>query len=324
MRTLLREGVKFTRVIRIRLTPILILLITIVATMFVSSLAKPQVVEAIVWENSLVTTELQDEVLIGAYDPDGALNDFDLDIEHYFVDWVDHSTLRFSIENARWKERIPMITLEPWPNNGEMESLLEDINRGEYDDVIRKCARTVAWADPQQVIIRWGHEMELSEIYPWSGNPQEYKNAYKRVVNIFEDEGVTNILWLWSPAGGYDAILYYPGGDYVDYVGVTVLSDPIWDMDVTGKDRPTYADYAARKFWVAEYFQKPLIVAELGIVGTDSEKIRWLEGAFGSIDEHLSLKALVYFNDENVHEPDTKEYFPDWRITQDVWSSLIY
>ena len=323
MKALTREGAKLKRIFRLRAIPLSALVFSLVLTAVVGILAKPQVAEAMAWGNSLDVVEMPEGVLYGAFDPDGVLENQSLDIEHHFIDWSDTPNLRFSIENARWKGRFPMITLEPWPKSGKMETLLEDINNGEYDRTIRRSARIVASQFPQEIIIRWGHEMELIEIYPWAGNPNEYSKAYQRVVKIFRDQGATNAFWLWSPAGNYDAFYYYPGDEYVDFIGVTVLSDPVWDDMVTGKENPGYLDYASRKFWVTNYFQKPLIVAELGISNPDLEiKHQWLQTAVDSLDDYPTIKALVYFNDENVIPSGTSEYYPDWRISLETWDAF--
>jgi cellulose synthase (UDP-forming) len=54
-----------------------------------------------------------------------------------------------------------------------------------------------------------------------------YQQAFRHVVSLFRDEGADNVRFVWSPAGETNALDYYPGGDVVDYVGLTVLEDAV-------------------------------------------------------------------------------------------------
>ena len=95
---------------------------------------------------------------------------------------------------------------------------------GWRDDELRALARVVRGRNPQVVLIRWGHEMELGGSYPWAANhPVLYRAAFRHVVELFRAEGVENARWVWSPAGDPGAAAYFPGHDVVDYVGITVL-----------------------------------------------------------------------------------------------------
>jgi len=154
--------------------------------------------------------------------------------------------------------------------------------------------------------------MELADIYPWSGgDPQSYISAYRRVKDIFGKEGANNAIWLWSPAGEYNAIFFYPGDNYVDMVGVTILSDPIWDESLLGIQNPTFEQYLKRRLWIGNYFNKPIVVSEAGVSDPDPEvKKQWLTEAKSVISNLPNIRALVYFNDTNLHTVDANEYSP--------------
>ena len=78
----------------------------------------------------------------------------------------------------------------------------------------------------QVILVRWGHEMELANLYPWGDRPADvYQQAFRHVVEVFRAAGASNVRFVWSPAGNANAVDYYPGEDVVDYVGVTVLGD---------------------------------------------------------------------------------------------------
>jgi Glycosyl hydrolase family 26 len=105
--------------------------------------------------------------------------------------------------------------------------------------------------------------------YPWgsgvNGNtPADYVAAYRHIHDLFLGEGVTNVIWVWSPAALDTAVQsdlagLYPGDAYVDWVGLSAYFDQQSD---------TYASTVAptmRRFdQVAP--AKPIYVAEAAVL----------------------------------------------------------
>ncbi len=118
---------------------------------------------------------------------------------------------------------IPMITWEPWnpPAVKQPAYQLSDVIDGDYDSYIRSWARGAKSVNGP-IMLRPFHEMN-GTWYPWGGTvngnkPAEFKKAWIHVHNIFREEGVTNVTWVWSInwksypntyANRYAA--YYPG-----------------------------------------------------------------------------------------------------------------
>jgi len=172
-----------------------------------------------------------DGVAIGMYDPWQTASGMALDLEHWYVRQDEPRLLRGALTRTR-DRRIALVTIEPFPKRGDQTPVLDLIVQGERDAEIRRLAGVVRDAAPQVVLVRWGHEMDLSGLYPWSANhPDLYQEAYRRVVETFRAEGAHNARWVWSPVGNEGLEAYYPGDDVVDYVGVTVLGDPEWDAN---------------------------------------------------------------------------------------------
>lgn len=258
------------------------------------------------------------DVALGVYDPEGTLNELALQIQHTYVVWFLTDDLTKAVEEARQMKRFPLISLEPWPlliNNLSGETLLADINSGKYDEYVVKLAKNARAQAPQKILIRWAHEMELTGLYPWSqGNPEAYISAYRRVYNIFKALAVTNVLWIWSPGGNADAEMYYPGDNYVDYIGVTILADERWDEDAGFDNLRSFETLLGEKYRLSEEFNKPLIAAEVGVsTEGNSEKLLWLSEARRSFSLFPQLGAFVYFNAPNTHAP-TDGYRPDWTV----------
>jgi Glycosyl hydrolase family 26 len=109
----------------------------------------------------------------------------------------------------------------------------QQINSGRYDDYISQFARAAA-AYHYPFILRILHEVD-GTWYPWgygvngNTNPADYVAAYRHIVDIFRQEGATNVRFVWCPSvlnssqiQIYGAVLkqLYPGDNYVDWIAL--------------------------------------------------------------------------------------------------------
>ncbi|MGI9146985.1 MAG: glycosyltransferase [Chloroflexota bacterium] len=258
---------------------------------------------------------------IGAYDPSGDSNLESLSIEHSYTRQDRPDLLAAALTRAR-NRRLPMVTIEPYPARGMQDPVLDRIAAGDLDSQVRRMAQIVRDDSPQVVLVRWGHEMEISGLYPWAANqPDLYRLAFRRVVGIFREEGASNARFVWSPAGNAGAEAYYPGGDVVDYVGMTVLEDEAWDWGF-GLPTQSFADLLRPRYDRLEQFGKLLLVAELGVSGTPERQAAWLAEAAHALPAFPKLRALVYFDATN---PPVRglEVLPDWRIQTPLLRRLV-
>jgi cellulose synthase (UDP-forming) len=252
-----------------------------------------------------------DQVAIGAYDPHRALDRSLVAIEHTYVRQDQPDRLAAVLAQAT-SARLAMVTIEPFPARGLDNFVLDRIVAGTLDAQLRRDARAVR-EHRQVVLVRWGHEMELSGLYPWAANrPDLYRAAFRRVVTIFREEGASNARFVWSPAGNEEAPAYYPGSDVVDYVGITVLEDEAWDQ-TAGQQAQSFTDLVAPRYLRKGQFGKTMLIAELGVSGTPERQADWLADAGRALKQFPHLRALVYFNDANP--PVTGlSVLPDWRV----------
>jgi cellulose synthase/poly-beta-1,6-N-acetylglucosamine synthase-like glycosyltransferase len=253
-----------------------------------------------------------DRLVIGAYDPGLQLTDAPLDVEHWFVRQDDPTLMAGAIANAR-NRRTAMVTVEPWPSARLPGAILDNVAAGKADEQLRQLARVARAAQPQVVVVRWGHEMDLSGLYPWAANnPTLYQLAFRHAVGIFRDEGATNVRWVWSPAGNENALDFYPGDDVVDYVGLTVLGDEQWDA-AFGLPPQSFDDVLGPRYQRLEGLGKPMIVAELGVSGPAERQTQWLTAAQQSLARYPLLRAVIYFDDKNPIGFGLSVR-PDWRL----------
>ena len=136
------------------------------------------------------------------------------------------------------------------------------------DEIIRNVAKTIKASTRQQVLVRWAQEPELTGLYPWSlQDPAPYIDSFQRLHRIFQEEGVTNAIWVWSPAGNANVLDYYPGEQYVDMVGITVLENRDWNIKNGQQAESSFDELFGEKYRTVAAAGKPVIIAEFGVSG---------------------------------------------------------
>jgi cellulose synthase (UDP-forming) len=213
------------------------------------------------------------------------------------------------LETISARGAIPMITWEPWTSTfsklGDHPDLSKDrkvfaaVNEGVFDDYLQKCAIKIRDFH-KPVFIRFAHEAD-NPAYPWSaagGNTAaEFRKAWERVVSIFVDNGVSNVSWVWNPWKPEAVSEYFPGPNYVDWVGINVL-----DYGKAGKDGKSYSfselyePYRKAMAMVAEMKNKPVMIAELGCAG-DDDRDKWIGEALGAVgSKYREIRSVVFYN----------------------------
>lgn len=199
---------------------------------------------------------------------------------------------------------VPMLEWQAGGNT-EHDVTTKDIASGKYDNYIRQYAQDVkAYGKPLFVRLICGEFN--GNWWNWCSpkansnlTTQDFVDSWRRVVDIFRKENVTNVAWVWTPAdfspsnpGEWDKDpnwqAYYPGDEYVDWVG----SDT-YDYAEVGRFEPIY------QFGVKH--NKPFFLAEFGIRWqgtnlTNEQHINWLNDMFDYFESHPKIKAILYFN----------------------------
>ncbi len=254
----------------------------------------------------------------GAYDPSGELA-LVSGIDHIFATWLDDpvgGAPVAAIEQSYGHGRPVLLSVEPWPLNGRpTDTLLQDITAGSYDAVIQRYASTIRTMQ-QPILIRWGHEMDLDGLYPWSqGDPSAYVAAYQHVVDLFRSEGATNALWVWSPGGQLSSLEYYPGDGYVDYVGISVLEYTRWEIEIARVETPRpLTTLVNEKYDLLASLGKPMILAEIGIDLDPTLKTERINEMIQMLPSYPSIRGVVYFNYQNPGNQFDQDR-PQWALS---------
>jgi hypothetical protein len=166
----------------------------------------------------------------------------------------------------------------------EKKYTLEKINAGCFDEQLR------AWGLAAKnfgtpLIVEWGTEVNGCWFHwngKWHGGEKGaslFRNAFRRIVRIIRDKaGARNITWVFhaTSAGDPDASAagnewnricrYYPGDDFIDWVGLSV-----YGADAPLKDAPCVSFETRMNKALAELGElkgrKPLFILEFGAPG---------------------------------------------------------
>ncbi|MBF8984063.1 hypothetical protein IZY60_10990 [Lutibacter sp. B2] len=201
--------------------------------------------------------------------------------------------------------RLMMFTLQPWVYLDRDNIIIVDIIKGKYDDYIRKWAQDIRELK-NPVLFRFANEMN-GDWCPWSTwyfgkDPDLYIEAWKRVHTIFKEEKADNAQFVWNPHDrSYPDFkwnsphLYYPGDEYVDWVGLTgynngtSFKEDVW-RDFKDIYYPLYADY------MKYYKDKPFLVTEFSCNETGGDKAKWIEEGFEFFKDMPNIKMAVWFD----------------------------
>ena len=162
---------------------------------------------------------------------------------------------------------------------------LDGIVSGSMDSGITEFAR---WVKEQNrpIFIRLGYDFEG----PWNGyDPTKFKNAWRHVVQIFDQENVLNAAFVWQSAGlNYNNIEnWYPGDEFVNWMGFSQFDGPNPGQSILN---------------FAKERNKPVMIAEatprvdLKIGDGQMHWDNWYQKLFNKIYDEDIIKALAYIN----------------------------
>ena len=181
---------------------------------------------------------------------------------------------------------------------------------GMNDAKIRTQARDLK-AVGALVMLRFTWEMDL-HTRGYFEDKVTYQNAWRRVYGLFADEGATNVRFVFCPTwqayrnGGASALTYYPGDDYVDWLGVDGYARPGNDYATLPTLFGPFHDFGSRR-------SKPMMIAETGVhhaYGAVARPADWIARMASDLKTHLpGVRACLYFDTPGSDVEDN-----NWRI----------
>ncbi len=250
----------------------------------------------------------------------------------WFQNWDQSGVKEFhpaTLEAVASRGAMPMVTWAPRdPTKGKNSKKQRKyaprrIAAGKHDDYIQEWAQGAAeWGNP--MYLRFAHEMNANW-FPWSpgvndNTSADYVAAWRHIVDIFRQEGATNVRWVWSPhvpiANSTPFEELYPGDDYVDWVALDGYN---WGTSQSWSRWQTLAEVLGPSYQEVTALapEKPFMIPEVSAAEDGGDKAAWIKESFGR-DIFIYLprtKAIVWFN-------ENKE--ADWRINSSPSSLEAY
>jgi hypothetical protein len=239
---------------------------------------------------------------------------------------------------------IPMITLENHfvnTSSSTRQPNLYSITEGHFDSFFRAWARQIRQVKGV-VLLRILHEFN-GDWYPWcvvnnDKNPELLIQAYHRIYNIFKEERVKNVRFIWCPNSmsvpqeKWNFIMSaYPGNDYVDYIGLDIYNG-------AGKGVQPWRSF--RKEGMENYFllteqfpNKPLLICETasrerkpGEGNGGQDKAGWIKQMSETLTSDMSkVRLLTWFNERDMFRidssPQSVDAFLQYVLKNDYFKS---
>ncbi len=225
----------------------------------------------------------------------GRINEF-IDLAEKDIVWAYFSNnwtngINFptdAVEIISASGKIPFIRLMPRTSFEEYVAdtlySMQKIIDGDFDDELTQWAIDAASAGIP-LLAEFGTEVNGSW-FPWNGlyngagetdgygdnsivdGPERFRHAYRHIIDICRQNGATNITWFFhidadsEPEDEWnDFENYYPGDDYIDWIGVSVYG-PVDEGDDYREFSETLDKVYQR---MTELTDKPIAVLEFGV-----------------------------------------------------------
>jgi hypothetical protein len=221
--------------------------------------------------------------------------------------WLDPADNDHSLVPLIQDGTIKSISLmwQPYTDANTDYQTVKDWASGSLDNYINDSAKVVKnFGAP--VYIRFGWEMNDYGGTGWSRNPSDFIAAWIHTYNLFKQAGVTNAIWVWNPdcenpgwVYPHPAIDYYPGDQYVDWVGIDQYQS--YDAaDPEAQMNSIYKDYGDRK---------PVGIMEWGTNTwnwsgqdtPDQSRANYVNGFFDAVEKRPNVKLIEYLWGNLLH-----------------------
>ena len=251
--------------------------------------------------------------------------------------WGEQSFPTANLKIIARHNAIPLVFWSPWDRpyaegSGPDKFSLTRIVAGEHDAYIDRWA-DAAKAHAAPIMVSFCNEMNGSW-FPWSGlhygagalipgttddyqGPELFKKAWRHVVDRVRARGADNVLWVFHtmdfsmPNDVWNvAAEYYPGADYVDWMGFSLYGNQFASDDSWA---PFFdlIDWPYKEMTLLDP-KKPIMLCEWGVgefpkVG---DKGAWIRDGFRLMSDEKKfprLKAAVFWHERWQNSAEGQE-----------------
>lgn len=182
----------------------------------------------------------------------------------------------------------------------------EKIASGELDPYIAKMGDFFKSLGRRPVFLRIGFEFDG----PWNRYERvAYINAFRHIKDKLDEQGVTNVAYVWQSKGFESSLEYleewYPGDDYVDWCGFSFFNNYKQENMIAfakSKNKPVFICEAAPTStdWEKDPKGNTGLTKEMKLSNPDQAKMAWDEWFvpfFKTINDNpKTVKAISYIN----------------------------
>lgn len=229
----------------------------------------------------------------------------------------------FFLVYAHWGEPFPIEDAEAVRAAGAaLQVSLEPPHTAASLETVQDDAWLTGWARAAgslgiPVFLRFAPEMN-GDWVPWHQDPDLYIEKWRLVTRVMRQHA-PNVAMVWTPFFVGDPATpmerYYPGDEYVDWVGINFYSDYYFNRSTPAADVPPFRhlEEVYRKFAA----RKPIMIAEFGIANRDyrlgpaagEDVTPWAEANIRAFYGHLPqlfprVKAVLYWSVDQARTPN--------------------
>ena len=223
--------------------------------------------------------------------------------------------------------KVPFIRMMPRStfDAGEADDIytMEKFLSGAFDEDIKQWAIEAKHTNIP-LLVEFGTEVN-GDWFPWNasynggstknhyGAPglydgmERFRDTYRRIIDICREQGANNITWFYhcdvynNPDNNWNTKAgYYPGDDYIDWIGLSV-----YGAQTPDEDWMKFEDILTENWEEIMSISpqgKPLAILEWGVVdNVQHQKPEWISDAMSSIKPggkfYPNIKAVSYWHE---------------------------
>ena len=229
---------------------------------------------------------------------------------HTFIRWIDAQEKNNAeqLDSLLAGNQPVLITLEIWPSvKGKLlkDNIVDQIAAGNFDRKIKALA-TFLSKQSKEILIRLNPEMEVYvNDFPWQmKSATTYIKGFRNFAEIFR-KNAPAIKIVWAPAGHPGTDEYWPGGNWVDMISIT-LKGKSEGMVNNYIEPSSMSELVKLKLLRVRFSDKPVI-----LIG--SEKVTAVNFSYQSLDtaaqQIVESKDILYKDINTTDQINGAELF---------------
>lgn len=252
------------------------------------------------------TTVSKQSILIAAERKDIAIISFDMP-------WGAAESNRLdvvSLQKVYNLNAIPLLVWNPWQkdsasNAAKDTAVMRHIIEGKYDTLLLTFAKQIAQLN-KPVYLQLGTR-PIQNKFPLfaydNTRPEDFIASWQYVHRLFNKAGAARVIWIWTPRNTASVNNYFPGKNYVDWLGINIAEKNAGKAITNGYS----FDTIYRPFHELPFFKAGLPVMITGTPVYAINNNQWWNAVWKTIDTAFTeiKSVIVAAADNKISQPNT-------------------